>query len=212
VSAPRVAVLDYGAANMVSVTQALAACGAEVVVVSEATGLALADAVVVPGVGAAAAAMAALRERTLLEPLGEWMRAGRPSLGICLGFQIMFESSEEGDAEGLGLLPGRTVLLRDAPTLPHIGWNEVEQAVEHPLFAGVPDRSHFYFVHSYAARPSDEGVVVARTTHGSPFVSAAAWGCVWGIQFHPEKSGEMGQRVLGNFLAMVRGGDPGRAR
>jgi glutamine amidotransferase len=212
VSAPRVAVLDYGAANMVSVTQALAACGAEVVVAPEAAALASVDGIVVPGVGAAAAAMDALRERDLLAPLGDWMRAGRPTLGICLGFQIMMDRSDEGEAETLGVIAGRTSLLEDAPTLPHIGWNEVEQAVEHPLFEGVPDRSHFYFVHSFAAVPADERVVLARTAHGRPFVSAAASGCLWGIQFHPEKSGEMGQRVLVNFLGMVRGGDAGRSR
>jgi len=210
VSAPRVAVLDYGAANMVSVTQALATCGAEVVVASDAAALASVDAVVIPGVGAAPAAMTALRERALVEPMRTWMRAGRPSLGICLGFQIMFEGSDEGDAETLGLLPGRAVLLEDAPTLPHIGWNEVEQVAQHPLFEGVPDRSHFYFVHSYAAAPAQERTVLARTTHGRSFVSAAASGCLWGIQFHPEKSGEMGQRVLANFLRMVRAAGNGR--
>jgi glutamine amidotransferase len=209
-SAPRIAVLDYGAANMVSVTQALASCGADVVVAAEVPSLALADAIVVPGVGAAAAAMDALRERDLLRPLRDWMRAGRPALGICLGFQIMLERSEEGGAETLGLMPGRTALLQGAPTLPHIGWNEVELTGPHPLFEGVPDRSHFYFVHSYVAIPADEATVVARTTHGSSFVSAAASGCVWGIQFHPEKSGEMGQRVLANFLRLVRDGRTGR--
>jgi imidazole glycerol-phosphate synthase subunit HisH len=212
VSAPCLAVLDYGAANMVSVTQALAACGVEVVVASAPPSLASADGIVVPGVGAAGAAMDALRERELLQPLGDWMRAGRPTLGICLGFQIMLDRSDEGDAQTLGLIAGRTSLLEDAPTLPHIGWNEVEQAAEHPLFEGVPDRSHFYFVHSYAVAPADEQLVLARTTHGRPFVSAAASGCLWGIQFHPEKSGEMGQRILANFVRMVRAGETGRDR
>jgi glutamine amidotransferase len=212
VSAPCIAVLDYGAANMVSVTQALASCGAEVVVATEAAALASVDGIVVPGVGAAAAAMDALRERDLLQPVGDWMRAGRPTLGICLGFQIMLDRSDEGGAETLGLIAGSTTLLEDAPTLPHIGWNEVEQAGEHPLFEGVPDRSHFYFVHSYAAAPADDRVVLARTTHGRSFVSAAASGCLWGIQFHPEKSGEMGQRVLANFIRMVRNGAAGRNR
>ncbi len=202
-SGPRVAVLDYGAANMVSITQALVAVGADVAAVDTPSGLDAADAVVVPGVGAALAAMVKLRDRNLLEPLRSWVRTGRPCLGICLGFQIMFEASTEGDTEALGLLGGRTVLLEDAPTLPHIGWNSVELARPHPLFEGIPDRSYFYFVHSYAPVPKDEGIVLARTSHGRSFVSAVAQGPLYGVQFHPEKSAELGLRVLLNFVDLV---------
>jgi glutamine amidotransferase len=202
-SAPSVAVLDYGAANMVSITRALAAVGAEVVVAADASGLRGVDAMVVPGVGAAAPAMAHLRERGLVEPLREWVGAGRPCLGICLGFQLLFDRSDEADAETLGVLAGRTVTLREAPTLPHIGWNTVEAVRPHPLFEGIPDGSHFYFVHSYAPVPADESLVVARTTHGRPFVSAVACGSLYGLQFHPEKSAEAGLRLLANFLGLV---------
>jgi glutamine amidotransferase len=201
--AVRVAVVDYGAANMVSITKALAAVGAEVNVAADATGLTGVDALVVPGVGAAASAMTHLRERGLVEPLRAWGRGGRPILGICLGYQILFDASEEGDAETLGLLPGRTLGLIDAPTLPHIGWNTVDAVRPHALFEGVPDGSHFYFVHSFAPVPTDEGDVVARTTHGRPFVSAAARGSLYGLQFHPEKSSEAGLQVLANFVALV---------
>jgi imidazole glycerol-phosphate synthase subunit HisH len=201
--AVRVAVLDYGAANMVSITKALAAVGAEVSVAADPAGLAGVDALVVPGVGAAASAMTHLRERGLVEPLRDWGRAGRPILGICLGYQILFDSSDEGDADTLGLLPGRTVGLVDAPTLPHIGWNTVEAVRPHPLFEGVADGSHFYFVHSFAPAPADDGDVVARTTHGRPFVSAAARGSLYGLQFHPEKSSEAGLQVLANFVGLV---------
>jgi imidazole glycerol-phosphate synthase subunit HisH len=203
----RVAVLDYGAANMVSITRALAAVGADVSVAEDAAGLAGVDAIVVPGVGAAAPAMAHLRQAGLAEPVREWVRAGRPCLGICLGFQLFFDASDEGDgadATTLGLLPGRTVALQDAPTLPHIGWNAVDAVREHPLFEGVPDGSHFYFVHSFAPAPAEEGIVVARTTHGRPFVSAVAKGALYGLQFHPEKSSDAGLRVLANFMALVR--------
>jgi glutamine amidotransferase len=206
----RIAVVDYGAANMVSITRALAAVGADVVVAEDAAGLAGADAIVVPGVGAAASAMAHLTERGLRGPLLEWARAGRPFLGICLGFQILFESSDEGDAETLGLLPGRTVGLLDAPTLPHIGWNSVEFVRPHPLFDGVRDGSYFYFVHSFAPAPADDGDVIARTTHGRPFVSAAGRGAIYGLQFHPEKSSDAGLRVLSNFVDLVAAG-AGRA-
>ena len=202
-AAVRVAVLDYGAANMVSITKALAAVGADVVVAADAAGLAGVDAMVVPGVGAAASAMAHLTERGLRDPLIEWGRGGRPILGICLGFQILFESSDEGDAEALGLLPGKTVALVDAPTLPHIGWNSVNLVRPHPLLDGIADGSYFYFVHTFAPVPADESVVLARTTHGRPFVSAVAQGSLYGVQFHPEKSSEAGLRVLSNFVGLV---------
>jgi glutamine amidotransferase len=200
---PVVAVLDYGAANMVSISQALVAAGGHAVVATDAAGLQGVDAIVVPGVGAAAPAMVHLRERGLLEPLREWIRADRPCLGICLGYQLFFDRSAEGDAETLGLLAGRTLALEGAPTLPHIGWNTVEAVRPHPLFEGIADGSHFYFVHSFAPAPEDETVVVARTTHGRPFVSAVASGSLYGLQFHPEKSAEAGQRLLANFLRLV---------
>jgi glutamine amidotransferase len=202
-SSVKVAVLDYGAANMVSITKALAAVGAEVSVAESAAGMSAVDAIVIPGVGAAAPAMVHLRERGLAEPLREWVRAGRPCLGICLGFQLFFEASDEADAEALGLLAGRTVGLLDAPTLPHIGWNTVNAVRPHPLFDGVADGSYFYFVHSFAPVPSDESLVVARTTHGLPFVSAVAKGSLYGLQFHPEKSSEAGLQVLSNFIGLV---------
>jgi glutamine amidotransferase len=201
---PRIAVVDYGAANLVSITHGLVAVGADVVVAAEPSAMAGADALVVPGVGAAASAMAHLRERGLVEPLCDWVRAGRPCLGVCLGFQILFDGSDEGGAETLGLLPGRTVQLSDAPTLPHIGWNAVQAARPHPLFDGIADGSYFYFVHSFAPAPADEGIVVARTDHGRPFVSAAARGALYGVQFHPEKSSDAGLRLLSNFLRLVR--------
>ena len=201
--AVKIAVLDYGAANMVSITKALAAVGAEVVVAARPTALVGVDAIVVPGVGAAAPAMEHLREHGLLEPLLEWVRAGQPCLGICLGLQLFFDGSDEADAETLGFLPGRTVELVDAPTLPHIGWNTVEAVRTHPLFEGIPDGTHFYFVHSYAPAPADERDIVAFTTHGRPFVSAVAKGSLYGLQFHPEKSSEAGLQVLANFVDLV---------
>jgi glutamine amidotransferase len=202
----RVAVLDYGAANMVSITKALAAVGADVTAVAEPAGLAAVDAIVVPGVGAAGSAMDHLRERGLLQPLTQWVRAGRPCLGICLGYQILFDASAEGEVDTLGLLAGRTAMLVDAPTLPHIGWNSVNAVRTHPLFDGIPDGSYFYFVHSYAPVPADDRLVVARTTHGRPFASAVAEGNVYGLQFHPEKSSDAGLRLLANFATLAAAG------
>jgi glutamine amidotransferase len=151
-----------------------------------------------------------LRERALIEPIREWVGAGRPCLGICLGFQVFFDASDEGGGvDTLGLLAGRAAALVDAPTLPHIGWNSVDFVRTHPLFDGVADGSHFYFVHSYAPAPADESVVLARTTHGRPFVSAVAKGSLYGLQFHPEKSSEAGLRVLANFVGLVAAGADG---
>jgi glutamine amidotransferase len=209
--AVKVAVLDYGAANMVSITKALAAVGAEVSVAENSTGIAGVDAIVVPGVGAAGSAMEHLKERGLVEPLRDWVRAGRPCLGICLGFQVLFDASDEGDVETLGLLAGRTIELVDAPTLPHIGWNSVNLVRKHALFGGVPDGAYFYFVHTYAPSPTDESVVLARTTHGRPFVSAVARGSLYGVQFHPEKSSDAGLRVLSNFIGLVESAAAGGA-
>jgi glutamine amidotransferase len=189
---------------MVSISRALAAVGADTVVADEPSALADSDAIVVPGVGAAKPAMNHLRERDLLQPLKAWVSAGRPCLGICLGLQLFFEASDEGDADALGIMAGRTVGLVDAPTLPHTGWNSVEIVRQHPLLEGIPDGTYFYFVHSFAPAPADEGVVVARTTHGKPFVSAVAKGSLYGLQFHPEKSSQAGLRVLSNFLGLVK--------
>jgi glutamine amidotransferase len=204
---PRIAVVDYGAGNLVSIEQALVAVGADVVIVGDGEALRDADAVVVPGVGAAAPAMVRLERRGLLAPIRAWIDGGRPFLGICLGLQLLFEVSDEDGAETLGSIPGRTVRLEDAPTLPHIGWNQVEQRRSHPLFAGIPSGADFYFVHSYAGLPSGpdaDAVVLADTTHGRPFAAAIGRGDLLGVQFHPERSGVDGLRLLANFVELVR--------
>ncbi len=207
---PLVAVVDYGAGNLVSIHQALTTVGAEVRIADNPAGLSGVDAVVVPGVGAAAPAMVRLDRQGLTDPIAAWLVADRPFLGICLGLQLLFEGSDEDAAVTLGALPGRTVRLADAPTLPHIGWNQVERTRPHPIFDGIDDGADFYFVHSYAGAPSNgetidtEDLVLAMTTHGRPFVSAVARGSMVGVQFHPERSGPDGLRLLGNFVDLVR--------
>jgi glutamine amidotransferase len=203
---PLVAVADYGAGNLVSIDQALRAVGADVVIAREPDALREADGLIVPGVGAAAPAMERLRAAGLVEPIRDWIAAGRPYLGICLGLQLLFEGSDEDGAETFGILPGRTVRLRDAPTLPHIGWNQVERRREHPLFDGIADGADFYFVHSYAGEVDSSASedILAVTSHGRPFASAVATDNVLGVQFHPERSGDDGLRLLGNFAALVR--------
>lgn len=203
---PRIAVVDYGAGNMVSIDQALTTVGADVTVVGDGKRLRAFDALIVPGVGAAAPAMARLARVGLIGPIRAWIDGGRPFLGICLGLQLLFERSAEDDAVTLGVLAGRTTRLIDAPTLPHIGWNQVERTRAHPLFDGIDDGADFYFVHSYAGTPSrpDADEVLARTSHGTAFVSAVARGQLLGVQFHPERSGSDGLRLLSNFVAIAR--------
>jgi imidazole glycerol phosphate synthase glutamine amidotransferase subunit len=206
----RVAVVDYGAGNLVSIDQALTFVGAEVRVATGPDDLAGAEAVVVPGVGAAAPAMRRLARAGLVDPLLRWIALGKPYLGICLGLQLLFDGSDEDGAATFGVIRGRTERLQDAPTLPHIGWNQVERTRPHPIFNGIADGADFYFVHSYAGAPPDnragdtESLVLARTTHGRAFVSAAGRGALLGVQFHPERSGPDGLRLLANFVDLVR--------
>ncbi|MFL5754715.1 MAG: imidazole glycerol phosphate synthase subunit HisH, partial [Chloroflexota bacterium] len=203
---PRIAVVDYGAGNLVSIDQALTTVGADVVVATDADTLADADGLVVPGVGAAAPAMARLDAAGLTGPVRAWAASDKPFLGVCLGLQLLFDGSDEDDATTLGILPGRTAELIQAPTLPHIGWNQVERTRDHPLFDGIADGADFYFVHSYAGVPAAtaDDAVLARTDHGAPFVSAVARGPLLGVQFHPERSGRDGLRLLANFVDLVR--------
>jgi imidazole glycerol phosphate synthase glutamine amidotransferase subunit len=205
---PLIAVVDYGAGNLVSIDQALASVGSRVSLVRSAEELAdtAADALVVPGVGAAAPAMERLSAAGLVAPIREWIAADRPYLGICLGLQLLFDGSDEDGATTLGVLPGRTRRLVDAPTLPHIGWNQVERTRTHPLFDFIAPAADFYFVHSYAGAvaPKAADTVVAETTHGRPFASAIARGNLLGVQFHPERSGDDGLRLLGNFVTLVQ--------
>jgi glutamine amidotransferase len=202
---PLFAVVDYGAGNLVSIEQGLTAAGAEVRLASGPAELAGADALVVPGVGAAAPAMDRLRAQGLVDPIRDWIAADQPFLGICLGLQLLFEGSDEDGAVTLGVLPGRTRRLRDAPTLPHIGWNQVERTYPHPAFDGIDEGADFYFVHSYAGDlPDLHCDIVAHTTHGSRFVSAVSRGNLVGVQFHPERSGADGLRLLANVVALAR--------
>ena len=200
---PRIAVVDYGAGNLVSIEQGLTASSADVVIARDAGAFESADAVVVPGVGAAAPAMERLQTAGLVEPIVEWITAERPFLGVCLGLQLLFETSDEDGARTFGVLEGRTQRLDRAPTLPHIGWNQVERRRSHPLFDGIADGADFYFVHSYVGAPTSGDETLAETEHGSRFVSAVARGRLLGVQFHPERSGANGLRLVANVVALA---------
>jgi glutamine amidotransferase len=188
---------------MVSVGEALAATGADVRIVTRPRELAGTALVVVPGVGASGPAMRALRRRGLDVAIREALDGGATFLGICLGMQLLFERSEEDDAEGLGLMRGTVRSLPDAPRLPHIGWNQLVLTRPHPLTAGLADGTPAYFVHSFAPVPEDAESIIATTEHGGTFASAVASGRLLGVQFHPERSGADGLRLLANAVAFA---------
>lgn len=201
-----IAILDYRAGNLTSVRLSLGAIGAEAVVTSDPATIRAADRILFPGVGAAASAMTHLREAGLDSVIRERVSAGVPFLGICLGTQILFETSEEdGGTPMLGLLPGRVVRFRPADPrdkVPHMGWNQVRQTRRHPLFEGIADNADFYFVHSYHPAPARAEDVIGMTTFGGgEFACAVARGNLAATQFHPEKSGPVGLRLLANFAA-----------
>jgi len=200
-----IGVVDYGMGNRRSVEKALARAGARALVTSDHDALHAADGLVVPGVGAFPKAMERLREGGLDELVRERHGQGTPVLGICLGMQLLFESSSElGGATGLGLLPG-TVDYLSAPgalKLPHIGWNLVRFTHASPLVEGLPQACAFYHVHSLAPVPASEDDVLARGEYGAPFVTAVGRDRLYGVQFHPEKSSTHGLRLLANFIAI----------
>ncbi|HEV7623244.1 MAG TPA: imidazole glycerol phosphate synthase subunit HisH [Amnibacterium sp.] len=204
---PTVAVFDYGSGNVHSATKALEAAGADVRLTADRAVAAAADGLLVPGVGAFGSVMAGLAAARGPEVIERRLAGGRPVLGICVGMQVLFERGVEGEGvtEGLGEWPG-TVDRLDAPVLPHMGWDEVRVPEGSRLFAGI-EHERFYFVHSYATRgwsmPADErrrAPLVTWSDHGGPFVAAVENGPLSATQFHPEKSGEAGVRLLANWL------------
>jgi len=207
VTRPSVVVLDYGSGNVHSASKALEAAGADVRLTGDRAAAAAADGLLVPGVGAFGAVMDGLLAARGPEVIERRLAGGRPVLGICVGMQVLFERGVEGDVEreGLGEWPG-TVDRLDAPVLPHMGWNEVRVPEGSRLFAGI-EAERFYFVHSYAARewtmPEDPRRAAPKVTwsdHGGPFIAAVENGPLSATQFHPEKSGDAGVRLLANWL------------
>jgi glutamine amidotransferase len=195
----KVAVVRLGVGNTAAVMFALDRLGAEAQLTDDPARIAEAERVILPGVGAAAHAMRLIEERRLRDVLADFQR---PLLGVCLGQQLLFDASEEGDARGLGLISGNVVRLPSSPrTLsPHMGWSRLQRRRDHPLLEGVKDGDYVYFVHSYVC---PLGVsTIASAEYGAPFPAMVAKGNVAGCQFHPERSGEVGARILANFLGM----------
>ncbi len=200
-----ITLLDYGAGNVRSVVNAIESLGETVQLVHHAADLERAERLVFPGVGSFGALMRALREQDLREPLLRYLHAGKPFLGICIGLQALFAGSEEApDEPGLGFFPGRVRRFTGELAVPHIGWNGIKAQQASPLFAGLRGDEKFYFVHSYHAVADETAAVLATTGYGYEFVSAVQQGAVVATQFHPEKSGEAGLKLLANFLSAGR--------
>lgn len=205
-----IALLDYGSGNLQSVRNALLKVGADVLVTRDAKRAADADAMVLPGVGAFDDCIHAMEKQELPGAIRMFIGSGRPFLGICVGYQALFQKSEEFNscAAGLGVFKGNVVRFSDAQGLkiPQIGWNQLESINPAcPLFRGIPEKSYVYFVHSFFPKPIDSGIVATRTTYGESFASSVWRDNVFATQFHPEKSQKVGLRLLRNFVDYASG-------
>ena len=197
-----IAIIDYGAGNLTSVERAVTYLGYDGKITADTETILSSEKVIFPGVGAARATMDNLNVHGLSDVLKSCYKTGKSMLGICIGIQILFDYSEEGDTECLGILPGVVDKFEATPQLkvPQIGWNEVYQTESHPIFEGVPNTAHFYFVNSYYPIPAQPTAVIGKTTYGVEFCSVVARQNLIATQFHLEKSGRVGLKMLDNFL------------
>ncbi len=200
-----IAIIDYGAGNIHSIEKALEYIGANVQVTDDPDIVNKARAIVLPGVGSGRAAMTRIVERGLDDAIRNAIQSDKPFLGICLGMQLLADHHAEGEVDGLSLFPGEVRKIPHGPKIPHMGWNQVTQ-LQHglPIFEEIPQDAYFYFAHSYYVEPQDSKGVASITDYGSSFCSVIVTEQVWGTQFHPEKSGPIGLRLLNNFLKWVR--------
>lgn len=199
----KVTIIDYGAGNVPSVERALLRLGADTERTNSPDKITKAEALLLPGVGHYAALVRALDEQKMREPLVGAIQRGAPFLGICLGLQVLFEwSAESPELHGLSLLAGKVCSLPSTVKLPHMGWNQIAPNRESRLLAGISSSAYFYFAHSYAA-PDSNGSTTATCTHGAPFAAIVERHNIYGVQFHPEKSGDSGSRLLQNFLRIA---------
>jgi imidazole glycerol-phosphate synthase subunit HisH len=199
----KVTIIDYGAGNVPSVERALQRLGADTERTNSQDKIAEAEMLLLPGVGHYAALIRALDEQEMREPLVGAIQRGIPFLGICLGLQVLFESSAESpELHGLNLFPGKVCSLPSTVKLPHMGWNQIAPNRESRLLAGIASSAYFYFAHSYAA-PESNGSTTATCTHGASFAAIVERQNIYGVQFHPEKSGDSGSRLLQNFLRIA---------
>ena len=197
----KVAVLDYGIGNLFSIKRSLQRIGLDVEVTSSIKGCKY-DGIVLPGVGNFKAG--AENVGLLKEDIVRLTSNGTPLLGICLGMQLLFEESQESDGRGLALLRGKIIRLPKDVKTPHMGWNNLRIIADNEILDGIDERDYFYFVHSYYACPADKSVIAAETEYGIRFASVVAEGNIYGTQFHPEKSGKSGSRILRNFMMIMK--------
>ena len=202
-----IAIIDYGAGNLRSVANAIRKLGYHPRVISKPNEVLDAAIVILPGVGAAADTMNSLEELGMTNAIRQLIQQGRPLFAVCVGLQILLSGTEEGGwHECLGAIPGIVRRLPPGLKIPHIGWNQVKQRVNHPVFEGIPDEANFYFVHSFYAEPEDMSVVAGTTSYGVSMCSMVIKDNLVATQFHPEKSGEYGLRMYANFLKIAIGG------
>ena len=203
---PLIGIVDYQAGNLRSVQKALEKFGARVLISSEKQDLLNSDAIVFPGQGACDSSMQNLKKKSLDEVLIRLIKDQVPFLGVCLGLQLLLENSEEGIEDCLGIIQGNVKKFTPGLKVPHMGWNQVEWRIDHPVFKNIPTNQNFYFVHSYYADPVDNSIVAGVTQYGQEFCSAVTFDNVIATQFHPEKSGSLGLQIYDNFIQFVIGG------
>jgi imidazole glycerol-phosphate synthase subunit HisH len=198
-----IAIIDYGMGNLRSVQKALEKAGAQAEIVSTADAIMRADKLVLPGVGAIKPAMERLKELGLVEPIKAYILSGKPFLGICLGFQLLFDTSTEGGVvDGLGILRGTVERFPNSVKVPQMGWNQLQITQKDcPMLAGIHEGAAVYFCHSFYVKPTDERISATMTTHGVKYTSSVCTKNIWGVQFHPEKSQAVGLSILRNFVA-----------
>ena len=199
----KLVVIDYESGNLRSVSRALESHGVAPLVTDDSSNFDDADAMVLPGVGSGPAAMDALRQRKLIDPIKNFIASGRPFLGVCLGLQLLMDCTEEGDEACLGVVKGSAKHLPSGLKVPHMGWNSVRFQHQHPVLDGIPQDSYFYFVHSYYASPEDPAGISGTTEYGISFCSIYAKDNLIATQFHPEKSGPAGLRFYKNFIGLA---------
>ena len=198
----QISIIDYDSGNLRSVAKALEKYGVDPITTSDSDIILKSDAVILPGVGSAPSAMQALSNRNLIEPIKQYIALGKPFFGICLGLQLLFNKTDEGDSDCLGVISGNVRQLSSGLKVPHMGWNSIDIKKTHPILEGIPSGEFFYFVHSYFVVPQESGDITATTDYGEVFCSIFAKDNLIATQFHPEKSGDIGLRIYKYFVDM----------